>query len=46
MKSIKKPKIQKWKTSERAGLIFPVSRIGWFLRLGNFAPNVSVNAAI
>ena len=46
MKSIKKPKIVKRKASERAGLIFPVSRIGRFLRQGNFAPNVSVNAAI
>ena len=46
MKSMKKGKIQKKKTSERAGLLFPVSRIGRFLRKGNYAPNVSVNAAI
>lgn len=46
MKNNKKAKIQKQKTSERAGLLFPVSRIGRFLRQGNFAPNVSINAAI
>lgn len=46
MKQDKKAKVQRLKTSDRAGIIFPVSRFGRMLRQGNFAPNVSVNAAI
>jgi histone H2A len=46
MKQDKKVKVPRKKTSDKAGIIFPVSRFGKMLRQGNFAPNVSVNAAI
>jgi histone H2A len=31
---------------KRTGLLFPPTRFGRFLRKGNYAPNVSINAAI
>ena len=46
MKGTKNNKIKKHSKSQKAGLLFPVSRIGRFLRQGHFAPNISYNAAI